>query len=125
MKHKDGHWVWILDQGKVFEWNEDGKPVRMAGTHLDISAQKKIEEERERVIKMLEEKIDKKDLPEGFIPMCAGCHKIRDENKQWQLPADYLSKHTNLVFTHGMCPDCMKEYYGEDILKKINYDKNK
>lgn len=125
MKHKNGNWIWILDRGKVFEWNKDGKPIRMVGTHLDITAQKKIEEERERVINLLEGKIGNKDLPEGFIPMCAGCHKIRDENKQWHLPADYLSKHTNLVFTHGICPDCVKEYYGEDLLKKINYDKNK
>lgn len=44
MKHKDGHWVWILDRGKVTEWGSDGKPVRMTGTHLDISARKHAEE---------------------------------------------------------------------------------
>ncbi|OPX74546.1 MAG: Bacterioopsin transcriptional activator [Methanoregulaceae archaeon PtaB.Bin152] len=44
MKHKDGHWVWILDRGKVTEWGPDGKPVRMTGTHLDISARKHAEE---------------------------------------------------------------------------------
>ncbi len=44
MKHKDGHWVWILDRGKVTEWGPDGKPVRMTGTHLDISARKLAEE---------------------------------------------------------------------------------
>jgi len=44
MKHKDGYWVWILDRGKVTEWGPDGKPVRMTGTHLDISARKHAEE---------------------------------------------------------------------------------
>jgi PAS domain S-box-containing protein len=48
MKHKKGHLVWVLDRGKVCEWTSDGKPLRMIGTHLDISqrknAQKKIEE---------------------------------------------------------------------------------
>jgi len=44
MKHKAGHWVWILDSGKVVEWCSDGKPKRMVGTHLDISARKKNEE---------------------------------------------------------------------------------
>ncbi|OPY43780.1 MAG: Bacterioopsin transcriptional activator [Methanoregulaceae archaeon PtaU1.Bin059] len=44
MKHKDGHWVWILDRGKVTEWGPDGKPVRMTGTHLDISTRKHAEE---------------------------------------------------------------------------------
>ncbi|MCK5153414.1 MAG: PAS domain-containing protein, partial [Spirochaetales bacterium] len=37
MKHKDDSWVWILDRGKVFEWDKDGKPIRMSGTHLDIT----------------------------------------------------------------------------------------
>lgn len=45
MKHKDGSWVWIQTQGKVFEWTEDGKPQRMSGTHLDIN-EKKITEIR-------------------------------------------------------------------------------
>ncbi|NQZ24161.1 MAG: response regulator [Colwellia sp.] len=44
MKHKAGHWVWILDSGKVVEWCDDGKPKRMVGTHLDISNRKNNEE---------------------------------------------------------------------------------
>lgn len=37
MRHKDGHWVWILDRGKNVEWNDDGEPVKMIGTHVDIT----------------------------------------------------------------------------------------
>ncbi len=44
MKHKAGHWIWVLDSGKVVEWFEDGKPKRMVGTHLDISTRKNNEE---------------------------------------------------------------------------------
>lgn len=43
MKHKDGHWVWILDRGSVAKWDENGKPLRMTGTHLDISDRKNAE----------------------------------------------------------------------------------
>ncbi|MEG3758423.1 PAS domain-containing protein [Pseudoalteromonas carrageenovora] len=45
MKHKNGHWIWVLDTAKVVEWNSDGSPMRMIGTHLDISAQKATEHE--------------------------------------------------------------------------------
>lgn len=45
MKHANGHWVWILDQGKVVEYR-DGKPVRFAGTHTDVTYLKELEEER-------------------------------------------------------------------------------
>lgn len=44
MKHKEGHWVWILDRGRVVEWNDEGDPERMVGTHVDITHQKNIEE---------------------------------------------------------------------------------
>jgi PAS domain S-box-containing protein len=39
MRHKDGHWVWVLDRGKVVKWGADGAPLRMTGTHVDITAQ--------------------------------------------------------------------------------------
>ena len=44
MMHKDGHWVWVLDRGMVTEWDKSGKPVRMTGTHLNISERKSAEE---------------------------------------------------------------------------------
>lgn len=43
MKHKAGHWVWIWDRGKVMEWTEDHRPLRMFGTHTDITARKEAE----------------------------------------------------------------------------------
>ena len=43
-KNKDGSWLWILDQGKIFEFDEQGSPVRFTGTHTDISERKQIEE---------------------------------------------------------------------------------
>jgi PAS domain S-box-containing protein len=43
MRHKQGHWVWILDRGKVFEWSEDGSPLRMFGMHQNITERKQAE----------------------------------------------------------------------------------
>lgn len=40
MRHRDGHWIWVLDRGKVSSWTQDGKPEWMFGTHVDISRQK-------------------------------------------------------------------------------------
>ena len=37
MRHKNGHWVWVHDRGKVIVWADDGKPLMMFGTHLDIT----------------------------------------------------------------------------------------
>ncbi len=45
MKHKDGHWVWVLDRGKVTEWTQNGEPLWMFGTRMDITERKKVEAE--------------------------------------------------------------------------------
>ena len=42
LKHKDGHWVWILDKGKTF-FDAKGKAIRMLGFHTDITEQKELE----------------------------------------------------------------------------------
>lgn len=43
--HKNGSTVWVLCQGKVVEWDKDGNPLRVVGSHIDITAQKQAEEE--------------------------------------------------------------------------------
>ena len=40
IKHKNGHWIWTLDYGKIIEWTPDGKPLLMYGTHQDITVRK-------------------------------------------------------------------------------------
>jgi PAS domain S-box-containing protein len=44
LRHKSGSWVWVLAIGKVIERDAAGKPIRAAGTHLDISERKRAEE---------------------------------------------------------------------------------
>ncbi|ESW77846.1 diguanylate cyclase [Mesorhizobium sp. LSJC285A00] len=44
MRHKDGHWVWILDRGKTLERDKDGRLVRAIGSLTDITQRKQTEE---------------------------------------------------------------------------------
>ena len=44
MRHKDGHWVWVLDRGKILERGRNGEIVRAIGTHTDITRQKEAQE---------------------------------------------------------------------------------
>jgi PAS domain S-box-containing protein len=40
IKHKNGEWIWVVDQGKIITWTDDNKPLMMFGTHTDITAKK-------------------------------------------------------------------------------------
>jgi PAS domain S-box-containing protein len=44
MRHSDGHWVWMLDRGKVVARDGRGTPLRMVGTQIDITARKTLEQ---------------------------------------------------------------------------------
>ncbi len=43
MRHKDGRWLYILNRGKVFARDENGRPTRVCGTHTDITTEKEAE----------------------------------------------------------------------------------
>lgn len=43
MRHKLGRWMWVLDRGKVFERDSKGKPLRMIGSHQNITEKKESE----------------------------------------------------------------------------------
>jgi CheY-like chemotaxis protein len=50
-------------------------------------------------------------LLSGLLPICASCKKIRDDRGYWQQVEVYIRNHSEVEFTHGMCPDCMARYY--------------
>ncbi len=44
LRHKAGHWVWVLSRGRVTEWDETGEPLTTSGIHIDISQRKSLEQ---------------------------------------------------------------------------------
>jgi PleD family two-component response regulator len=47
----------------------------------------------------------------GLLPICANCKKIRDDEGYWHAVEEYIHDHSNAVFSHGICPDCIKTLY--------------
>lgn len=64
---KDGSWIWIEGHGRVVERDPDGKPLRMVGTHTDITPRKKAQEDLLRSERRLEHIV--RSLAEGVIAL--------------------------------------------------------
>jgi len=45
---------------------------------------------------------------QGFIPICARCKRVRDDHGYWDQVEDYVSRHSGVVFSHGVCPECAR-----------------
>ena len=67
MKHRDGHWVWVHDRGRVSEWDHEGNPLRMVGTHEDITSQVYYEDELRWAVSIFER------APEGLARLNEDC----------------------------------------------------
>lgn len=67
MRHKAGHWIWVRDRGKVIEWAEDGKPLRMIGTHVDITSAKEREAQKENQLSQFQKMVDPIDQGVGIL----------------------------------------------------------
>ena len=74
-----------------------------------------LENQREVLIKDLQEAMSKIKTLSGLIPICAWCKKIRDDQGYWQTVEQYVKEHSQAEFTHGMCPECQKKYMPEDV----------
>lgn len=81
----------------------------VVGLSRDITALKKLEKEREKLIFDLKLAIDKIKTLHGLIPICCSCKKIRDDKGYWQQIEMYMHEHADAEFSHGYCPECAKK----------------
>lgn len=85
-----------------------------------ITAAQVVYEDENRVVLVIEDISELISLRK-LIPICANCKKIRNDTDFWENVEEYLTSQMNLNFSHGICPDCMRELYpqiAEAILNK-------
>jgi phosphoserine phosphatase RsbU/P len=57
-------------------------------------------------IQELEEALSRVNLLQGLLPICSYCKKIRNDGNYWQQVEGYISEHSEVQFSHGICPEC-------------------
>lgn len=90
---------------------KDGRILGYQGIIRDITERKRAERERERLIWELQDALSKVKKLSGLLPICASCKKIRDNKGYWNQLEVFISEHSEVDFSHSLCPDCVRKIY--------------
>ena len=111
-KKKDGEMHYLIVTAKPLR-DDDGNIAGVVEFFQDISERKKFENEKQLLIKELQESLDKVKLLSGFLPICAYCKKVRDDKGYWSQIESYIKDHSEAQFSHGICPECVAQFKGK------------
>ena len=115
----------------------------MAIAHLVLAKQMRLElerNERRHALRRVEElaasnqklEFQRQELQEalahvktlrGLLPICSYCKKVHDDRGYWDRVENYIQKHSELQFHHGICPDCIKKHFPE-MASQLNPTEN-
>ncbi len=107
------------DQSGGLEIGADGymtRPIANRELLARVQAMVRIitaERERDQLIEKLQKALAEIKTLSALLPICANCKKIRDDNGYWEQIETYISDHSNTLFSHSICPECMKILYGD------------
>ena len=87
-------------------FDNDGNMVQMIEYCVDISERRKTAQEREKLIQDLQQALNEVKTLGGLLPICSSCKKIRDDKGYWNSLEQYISRHSDAEFSHGLCPAC-------------------
>jgi len=120
----DGSYCWIRPDGKDNVVEYTAVPIKVQGKTItigidrDVTERKRIEEEREQLIKKLQAALADVKTLSGLVPICANCKQIRDDKGFWMQVESYIQERSQARFSHGICPDCMKKLYPKFVQKE-------
>ena len=99
LRRFDGVYRWIFDRGVPYS-DAEGNFKGYIGSCIDVTerieAQEALKKAQESEIRKLR----------GFLPICSYCKKIRNDRNYWEQIESYISDHSDVQFSHGICPEC-------------------
>jgi AmiR/NasT family two-component response regulator len=84
----------------------------------DLMELRRLNADLQKLNKELQDALVEIKTLKGILPICATCKKIRDDEGYWHQVEVYVRDHSDAVFSHGICPDCLKEFYPDFVRKK-------
>jgi len=92
--------------------NAQGEIEKIIHVAKDVTERKRLQEEREKLIQELQSALQTVKVMSGLLPICASCKKIRNDTGYWEQLEVFIADHSEAVFTHGLCPECIPKYFG-------------
>lgn len=105
------HSLWIAD--RVNQVNAGGFLVLSVALLLLSLRLRRTKEERESLVRELQEALANVKALRGLLPICAHCKNIRDDKGYWSQIEIYIRERSEAQFTHGICPACARRLYPE------------
>lgn len=109
-----------LGQPASFVMFNDITELKLAEDRIKtlLTEKELIIEGKEKLLIELQEAMSQITTLSGLLPICAACKKIRNDDGYWEQIEGYIMKHSQVDFTHGICPDCANKMYGKYLNKK-------
>lgn len=107
--HKDGRIVPVSITISPIK-DAHGGIIGASSIARDIHRQKQAEQEHRQLHERLFAATDEVRRLGGMLPICASCKRIRDDKGYWEQVETYISKHSEIIFSHSLCPKCAVEY---------------
>jgi PAS domain S-box-containing protein len=115
--HTSGETRWLHLRTNLLR-NSDGVVLAVEGIVSDITERKQQEEERKRLIRQLRKALAEVKTLSGLLPICSHCKKVRDDQGYWQQIDAFITEHSDLFFSHGLCPECLVRHYPEYAVRR-------
>ncbi len=87
--------------------------IRRAKDDLEaeVTERRRVQQANEKLIEDLQEALAQVKKLSGMLPICASCKKIRNDEGYWEQIEAYIRDHSEVEFSHGLCPECAKRLY--------------
>ena len=86
---------------------------RVKELETQVIEMRREEDERKNLVEKLQQALAQVEVLGGILPICSSCKKIRDDSGSWYEIEPYIASHSQVEFSHSICPDCEEELYPE------------
>jgi sigma-B regulation protein RsbU (phosphoserine phosphatase) len=115
--HKNGHVIPMSITISPIR-NAHGEVIGASSIARDLRPQKAAEQERRQLKLRLFDAANEVQTLSEMLPICASCKRIRDDQGYWEQVETYISKRSEIIFSHSLCPECAVEYERHFVLEE-------